>query len=225
MSRTKIAVLISGRGTNLQSLLDAAKDPDYPVEISIVISNRPKAKGLERAREAGVETLVIDHTQYGTKETKYEDGRAAFDEALNEALSAAEVSYVCLAGFMRLLTPDFVRSWRGRMLNIHPSLLPAFKGLAVHERMITAGVKIAGCTVHFVTGDMDGGPIIGQSAVPVLPSDDAEALAARILVEEHKLYPACLRLVASGKARLTNADVVVLDPSVCADTALRNPRV
>ncbi|MEL7486680.1 MAG: phosphoribosylglycinamide formyltransferase [Pseudomonadota bacterium] len=223
MSRTKVAVLISGRGSNMQSLIDAAADADYPAEISLVISNRPKASGIERARAAGVATGVIDHTAFGSKDMKYEDGRAEFDAALDAALSEAGVDYVCLAGFMRLLTPDFARRWRGRMLNIHPSLLPAFKGLAVHERMITAGVKIAGCTVHFVTGEMDGGPIIGQAAVPVLPDDDADSLATRILAEEHKLYPACLKLLASGRARLTNAGVVVLDEDVCASAGMHNP--
>ena len=225
MPKSKIAVLISGRGSNLQSLLDACADENYPAEITLVISNRPKAGGLDRAKEAGVQTLVIDHKKYGTKEQNYEDGRTEFDAALNDALNKADVNYVCLAGFMRLLTSDFVSQWRGRLLNIHPSLLPAFRGLNVHERMIDAGVKVAGCTVHFVATEMDAGPIIGQAAVPVLPGDDAEKLAARILSEEHKLYPACLRLLAEGKARLTAGNIVVLGEDVRADAALRNPNL
>ena len=172
-----------------------------------------------------VTTLVIDHKKFGTKEQNYEDGRPEFDAALTAALEEADVDYICLAGFMRLLTNDFVSRWRGRLLNIHPSLLPAFRGLNVHERMIDAGVKIAGCTVHFVATEMDAGPIIGQAAVPVLPGDDPKTLAARILAEEHRLYPACLRLLAEGNARLTAGNIVVLGEDVRADAALRNPNL
>lgn len=225
MARTKFAVLISGRGSNLQSLLDATADENFPAEIALVISNRPSAYGLERAEAANVPTKVIDHQFFGTKENKYADGREEFDKSLHEALTDAGVSYVCLAGFMRLLTKDFVAQWRGRMLNIHPSLLPAFKGLNVHDRMIAAGVKIAGCTVHFVTTEMDAGPIIGQAATPVLPNDDAQSLADRILREEHKLYPACVKLLAEGKARLTTGGVVKLDADVCDDFSIRNPNI
>jgi len=225
MAKSKIAVLISGRGSNLQSLLDAAAKDDYPAEIVLVISNRPKAAGLNRAKKAGVPTRVIDHKKFGSKETNYEDGRAEFEATVTAALESVGVNYVCLAGFMRLLTSSFVSRWRGRLLNIHPSLLPAFRGLSVHERMINAGVKVAGCTVHFVATEMDAGPIIGQAAVPVLPGDDAEKLAARILSEEHKLYPACLRLLAEGGARLTAGNIVVLSDDVRADAALRNPNL
>ena len=225
MAKSKIAVLISGRGSNLQSLIDACVAEDYPAEIALVISNRPNAYGLERAQKAGLPTLTINHKDYGTAEQNHEDGREAFDTALSAALEEASVDYVCLAGFMRLLTNDFVSRWRGRMLNIHPSLLPAFRGLSVHERMINAGVKIAGCTVHFVAPEMDAGPIIGQAAVPVLPGDSGEMLAARILEEEHKLYPACVKLIAEGKARLTTGNVVVLNEDVRADAALRNPNL
>ena len=224
MSRVKVAVLISGRGSNLQALLDASADPDYPAEIALVISNKPGAGGLERAEKAGVQTLVIDHRKFGSKEQKYDDGRAAFDSALSEALTQAGAQYVCLAGFMRLLTPDFVRQWRGKLINIHPSLLPSFKGLNVHQRMIEAGVKLAGCTVHFVSSEMDAGPIIGQTAVPVLPDDSDETLAVRILKEEHRLYPACLARVAEGRARLRADNIVVLDNEVCAEGALSNPQ-
>ena len=219
MAKTKAAVLISGRGSNLQSLLDAAAAPDFPAEITLVVSNRPEAGGLERARRAGVATGIIDHRQFG----KGEEGRAAFDAALDKTLREAGAELVCLAGFMRLLTPGFVDGWRGRMLNIHPSLLPSFKGLDVHRRMIEAGVKIAGCTVHFVSSEMDAGPIVGQAAVPVLPGDNPDTLAARVLAEEHKLYPACLALVASGEASLGADGLVTLDKAAASAASLRNP--
>ena len=225
MAKTKLAVLISGRGSNLQSLIDACAADQYPAEISFVVSNRPQAPGIERAKKAGIETLIIDHKEFGTAEKKYEDGREDFDAALDAALSEAGVDYVCLAGFMRILSPELVTKWRGRMINIHPSLLPAFKGINVHERMIARGVKISGCSVHFVTTQMDAGPIIGQAAVPVLPGDDAEILAARILKEEHKLYPACVRLLVEGKARLSAGEIVILDKDVHADRKLRNPNM
>lgn len=212
----RIAVLISGRGSNLQALLDAAADPDYPGEIALVISNRPKAEGLQRAVKAGVQVEVINHKDFETRED--------FDAALHDALKTAKIDFVCLAGFMRVLTGGFVSDWRGRMINIHPSLLPAFEGLHVHERMIEMGVKLAGCTVHFVSAEVDSGPIIGQAAVPVLPGDDAESLAARILEQEHRLYPAALRLLIDGKARLAGA-VVTYDETIIADGALINPPV
>ncbi|MEX0644317.1 MAG: phosphoribosylglycinamide formyltransferase, partial [Parvularculaceae bacterium] len=189
--KKKVAVLISGRGSNLASLIDAAAAPDYPAEIALVMSNRPEAPGLERATGAGVNTLVLDHRPFG----KGAAARREFDKVVSAALDDAKIDLVCLAGFMRLLSPEFVERWSGKILNIHPSLLPAFKGLDAHEQAIEAGVKIAGCTVHFVSREMDSGPIIGQAAAPVLPGDDADALAARILVEEHRLYPACLKLV------------------------------
>lgn len=218
MSKTRVAVLISGRGSNLQSLLDAARAPDYPAEIALVVSNVAGAAGLARAVAAGVPTRVIEHKPFG----KGEAGRIAFDAALADTLSEYRIELVCLAGFMRLLTPGFAGAWEGRMLNIHPSLLPAFKGLDAHARMLAAGVKLAGCTVHFVSAETDAGPIIGQAAVPVVPGDDADALAARILEEEHRLYPACLKLVASGAARL-EGDVVRFDAAHAGAGALRNP--
>ena len=214
MPDAKLAVLISGRGSNLQSLIDACAAPDFPAEIALVISNRPKAAGLDRATKAGIPQTVIDHKDFQSRED--------FDKALDDALRMAKVDYVCLAGFMRMLTPEFVNDWRGRLVNIHPSLLPAFKGLHVHERMIDAGVKLAGCTVHFVSAEVDSGPIIGQAAVPVLPEDTAETLAARILEQEHKLYPACIRLLAETKARLSGG-AVPFDASVTATGTLFNP--
>lgn len=220
MSKKRVAVLISGRGSNLQSLLDAAAAPDYPAEVVLVLSNRPNAPGLERARSTNVPTNVIDHRTFGTGET----ARTDFDSALSTAIEEANVDFVCLAGFMRILTDAFVERWRGKLINIHPSLLPSFKGLDVHQRMIASGVKIAGCTVHFVTEEMDGGPIIGQSAVPVLPGDDAETLAARILAEEHRLYPACLRLLANGDAEVNQQGVVRFKSNFATAGAVQNPQ-
>lgn len=214
MAKARIAVLISGRGSNLQALIDACSDPDYPAEIALVISNRPKAQGLERAGDAGIKREVVNHKDFETRED--------FEAALNHALRTEKIDYVCLAGFMRVLTATFASDWRGRLINIHPSLLPSFEGLHVHERTIDSGVKIAGCTVHFVSADVDSGPIIGQAAVPVLPGDDADKLAARILAEEHRLYPACLRLLIEGKARLHGA-TVTFDGAVVASGALSNP--
>ncbi|PQA85467.1 phosphoribosylglycinamide formyltransferase [Hyphococcus luteus] len=216
MAKARIAVLISGRGTNLQALIDACADPDYPGEIALVVSNKPKAQGLERAGDAGIKREVVNHKDFETRED--------FEAALNDALKTSKVDYVCLAGFMRVLTNGFASDWRGRLLNIHPSLLPSFEGLHVHERMIEAGVKIAGCTVHFVSAEVDNGPIIGQAAVPVLPGDDADSLAARILEQEHRLYPACLRLLIEGKARLTGG-AVTYDKNVKGDGALIVPSV
>jgi phosphoribosylglycinamide formyltransferase-1 len=216
--RKRLGVLISGRGSNLQALIDAAREPTYPAEVALVVSNRPDAPGLIRADKAGAAAVVIGHREFG----KGDAGRAAFEAVLTRALEDAGVDFVCLAGFMRLLSPRFVARWRGRIVNIHPSLLPAFKGLDPHRRMIEAGVKIAGCTVHFVNEETDSGPIIGQAAVPVLCGDDADALAARILEQEHRLYPACIRLLCEGKARL-KAGLVEFDSSVSAGAPLLNP--
>jgi len=219
MAKTKLAILISGRGSNLKSLIEACAAENFPAEIALVISNRPAAAGLEIARGAGIKTSTIDHKLFGADDA----GRVAFDSAVSDAIEEASAEYVCLAGFMRLLSPDFVTKWRGKLLNIHPSLLPAFKGLNVHERMIIAGIKIAGCTVHFVSTEMDAGPIVGQAAVPVLPGDDAEKLAARILAAEHRLYPACVKLVAERRARLMSNGVVQLDAGPNADALLFSP--
>jgi phosphoribosylglycinamide formyltransferase-1 len=214
MAALRIAVLISGRGSNLQSLIDAQAAGGLPAAIATVISNVPDAPGLVRAANAGIATRVIDHRSFARRE--------AFDAALDEALTGANVELVCLAGFMRLLTPGFVEKWRDRLVNIHPSLLPAFKGLDTHERAIKAGVKFAGCTVHYVRPEMDDGPIIIQAAVPVAPDDTAELLAARVLRMEHRIYPFAVRLIAEGKVRV-NGDKVEIDGVYIPEGAITNP--
>jgi formyltetrahydrofolate-dependent phosphoribosylglycinamide formyltransferase len=206
-TRVRTAVLISGRGSNMASLLAAAAAPAFPAEIVAVMSNMPDAPGLELARAAGVETVAIDHRRFGRD-------RAAHEAALHTALEARGVRLVCLAGYMRLLTPFLVRAWEGRMLNIHPSLLPAFPGLHTHARALQAGVKIHGCTVHYVTEGMDEGPAIAQAAVPVLPDDTEETLGARVLAQEHVLYPLALRVAAGGAPLPTPADAALLNPAV-----------
>ncbi len=217
MARKRLAVLISGRGSNLQSLIDAAQAPDYPAEVVLVVSNRGDAPGLERAAAANIPTV---HLQSVGKDPA---SRQRYDQELSRVLETAAPDLVCLAGFMRLLTRPFVQRWNGRLLNIHPSLLPAFRGLDAQAQAIAAGVKISGCTVHFVVEETDAGPIVGQAAVPVLAGDDAESLAARILIEEHKLYPACARLLCEGKARLGADGVVRIDESLQAGAPLANP--
>jgi phosphoribosylglycinamide formyltransferase-1 len=192
MARKRVAVLISGRGSNMASLIAAAKDDGYPAEIVLVVSNRPDAPGLAHAKSQGIATAVVDHTQYGKD-------REAFERALQDVLAAHRIDLVCLAGFMRLLTPWFVGQWHRRMLNIHPALLPAFKGLHTHERALEAGVKTHGATVHFVSAQMDSGEIIAQAQVPVLAGDTPETLAARVLEAEHRIYPQALRQVAESK--------------------------
>ena len=204
MARVKTGVLISGRGSNLQALIDATRATDHPAEIVLVISNVPGAAGLTRASEAGIPTTIVDHRDYGSP-----GARAAFEAVLTAAFEEAAVELVCLAGFMRVLTGAFVARWRDRLINIHPSLLPSFPGLDTHERALAEGVKLHGCTVHFVREAVDHGPIIGQAEVPVLPQDDAESLAARVLGAEHRLYPACLRLVAEGRARVVGEGVEI----------------
>jgi phosphoribosylglycinamide formyltransferase-1 len=212
--RLRLGVLISGRGTNLQALIDACADPSFPATIALVLSNLAEAQGLERAEKADIPTTVIEH--------KALPDRTSFDAAVDRALRDAHVEFVCLAGFMRLLTADFVDKWRDRIINIHPSLLPSFKGLDTHRRTLEAGVTIAGCTVHFVRPEMDSGPIIAQAAVPVLPGDDPDRLAARILEQEHAIYPLAVRLIAEGRVMLDGEKVVIKDgpPS---DDALVNP--
>ncbi len=201
MARLRVAILISGRGSNMRALIEAARAADYPAEIALVVSNVPGAGGLEVAAAAGIATATVDHKKFA--------GREAFEQALGTVLRDARVEFVCLAGFMRLLTAGFVESWRDRMLNIHPSLLPAYPGLDTHARALADGVRLAGCTVHFVRPKMDVGPIVGQAAVPVLPDDDEASLAARILTAEHVLYPAALKLVATGRARVSGERVAV----------------
>jgi len=210
----KVGVLISGRGTNLQALIDACAASDFPASIAIVISNKADAYGLTRAQEAGLSTAVLDHKDYAD--------RASFDTAVDAALREAGVEFVCLAGFMRILSESFVEGWRDRLINIHPSLLPSFKGLDTHQRAIDAGVKITGCTVHFVRPAMDDGPIIVQAAVPVLPDDDEKRLAARILESEHVIYPLALRLVAEGKVSV-DGEKTVIEGGTPAVGALINP--
>ena len=212
MARLRVAVLISGRGSNLQALIDACSDPVFPAEIRLVISNQPGAQGLARAERARIPTRIIAHKQFAD--------RASFDAALDRALEETGIELVCLAGFMRMLGDAFVERWRNRLINIHPSLLPDFKGLKTHERVLTAGVRFSGCTVHFVRPAMDEGPIIVQSAVPVLAGDDAAKLAERVLAEEHKAYPLALRLIAEGRVRVTGERVEIGDP---APAALRDP--
>jgi len=215
--RKRVGVLISGRGSNMSSLIDACNKPEYPAEISIVISNNPDAKGLEIATQAGIAARAINHKTYPSRE--------AFEADLDTALKEAEVDLICNAGFMRLLTNSFVEGWRDKQLNIHPSLLPAFKGLHTHERAIEAGVKLSGCTVHFVRTEMDAGPIIAQAAVPVLPDDTADDLAARVLEAEHKLYPHALRLVASDQIQVEGEQVVLKNSWQAADGFFSPPLV
>ena len=200
MAKTRVGILISGRGSNMMALVEAARDTDFPAEIVTVISNRPDAAGLAWAESQGIATLAIDHKAYARRED--------FEDALHQALTSAGVELICCAGFMRLMTASFVDGWYGRMLNIHPSILPSFKGLATHEQALAAGVKITGCTVHFVVPEMDSGPIIAQAAVPVADDDTPDSLAERILAAEHKLYPHALGLIASGQARLVDQKVI-----------------
>ncbi|MBP2314018.1 phosphoribosylglycinamide formyltransferase [Azospirillum soli] len=215
MARLKIGVLISGRGSNLQALIDACAAPDFPAEIALVLSNKADAFGLERAAKAGVPGAVVSHRDFpGDKQ--------AFEQAMDAKLREAGVELVCLAGFMRLLSPWFVEQWRDRLINIHPSLLPSFKGLDTHERALAAGVRFHGCTVHYVRPEMDEGPIIVQAAVPVLPSDDAHALGDRVLDSEHRIYPQAVRLIAEGRARV-EGDVVVIDGAVPTQPSVINP--
>ncbi len=211
MPKQRVAVLVSGRGSNLGALIEAAKEKNYPAEIALVISNRPDAGGLSLAQAAGIPAEVIDHSKYG-------NDREAFERALQALLEAHKIDLVCLAGFMRVLTPWLVGRWRERMLNIHPALLPAFKGLNTHARALAAGVKIHGASVHFVAPEMDSGPIIAQGAVAVQNNDTAETLAARVIKIEHKLYPLALKLVAEGRVRV-EAGRCLIDGVPAPDTA------
>ncbi len=214
MARLRAGVLISGRGSNLQALIDACASPDYPAEIALVISNDAAAEGLARAAKAGIATRVIEHRKFPTRE--------AFDAALDRALSERGIELVCLAGFMRVLTPGFVAAWRDRLINIHPSLLPAFRGLRTHERALAAGVRLHGCTVHYVGPEVDEGPIIVQAAVPVLPDDDAAMLAARVLAAEHRCYPLAVKLIAQGRVRVAEGRVRI-DGAPSPAAMLLNP--
>src|SRR5215467_5656907 len=198
-AKKRLAILISGRGSNMRALVEAARQPDYPAEVVAILASRPEAAGLAWARGQGLPATLIDHKAYAVRE--------AFDAAVDQVLGDAGVELVALAGFMRIQGADFVRKWQGRQLNIHPSLLPAFKGLRPQAQALAAGVKISGCTVHFVSEELDGGPIIAQAAVPVSEDDSPDSLAARILCAEHRLYPQALALVAAGRARLCQGRV------------------
>ena len=210
----KIAILISGRGSNLQSLIDACKDESFPAEISLVISNKADAHGLKRADDASIPTAAFNHKDFSTRED--------FDDAMSNAIEASGAELICLAGFMRLLSDTFVKRWHDRLINIHPSLLPSFKGLHVHERVIERGALFSGCTVHFVRSAMDEGPIIAQAVVAVKPDDTADSLAARVLEQEHVIYPSALRLIAEGRVRVSGERVTV-DGHNAPDGYLVNP--
>ncbi|MEQ9636420.1 MAG: phosphoribosylglycinamide formyltransferase [Devosia marina] len=194
MTRKRVAILISGRGSNMAALIEAARAPDYPAEIVGVLSNRAAAAGLETAAANGIATASLAQSKFPSRDM--------FEDTMTQILESWEVDYVCLAGFMRILGEDFVNRWLGRMVNIHPSLLPAYKGLHTHERALADGVSEHGCTVHFVTPGLDEGPAILQARIPVFAGDTPETLAERLLVEEHRIYPEALRLLASGKATL-----------------------
>lgn len=215
MGKRRVAILISGRGSNMAALIEAARQADYPAEIVLVVSNNPDAPGLVRAREADIPTAIVDHKPYGKD-------RAAFERALTDELAAREVDLICLGGFMRLFTPGFAARWEGRMLNIHPSLLPTFKGLDPHGQALAAGVRISGATVHFVVPETDSGPIVAQAAVPVLDDDTSDTLAARVLAAEHRLYPLALKLVAEDRVRLVDGRCTIAGARA-TDTVLSSP--
>ncbi|MGB0572526.1 MAG: phosphoribosylglycinamide formyltransferase [Alphaproteobacteria bacterium] len=201
MNRLKVGVLISGRGSNLQALIAACAAPDFPAEIVLVVSNKPDALGLDHARAAGIETTVVAHGDFPDREN--------FDREIDKHLKSSGAELVCLAGFMRLLSSWFVENWRDRVVNIHPSLLPAFKGIDAHAQAIAAGVRLSGCTVHIVRPEMDAGPILLQAVVPVMPQDDEDTLAARILEAEHECYPLAVRLLAENRVEIVDERAVI----------------
>ncbi|CAK0774030.1 phosphoribosylglycinamide formyltransferase 1 [Azospirillaceae bacterium] len=215
MARLRVGVLISGRGSNLQALIDAGADPAYPAEVVTVLSNYADAYGLQRARAAGIPATIINHRAF--------NARQGFEAALDSALRAARVELVCLAGFMRLLTPWFVERWHNALINIHPSLLPAFKGLDTHSRVLASGATITGCSVHFVRATMDEGPIIAQAAVPILGGDTPQKLAERVLAAEHACYPLAIRLIAEGRVRIENERALISNGAPPPLMALINP--
>lgn len=216
MQKKRTAILISGRGSNMSALIRAAQQPDFPAEIALVVSNRSDAAGLTVAKAAGVRTMVLNHRDFAD--------RIAFDAALDAHLRIEGIEIVCLAGFMRLLTPWLVERWRNRMINVHPSLLPAFPGLDTHARALEAGVRFHGCTVHFVRAEMDSGPIILQSAVPVQLDDTPDVLAARVLRQEHVIYPAALNLLASDRLTVESERVIIAGARMPAEVMV-SPRV
>ena len=213
--KLRLGVLISGRGSNLQALIDATRISTFPAEIVLVISNRADAQGLMRAEDVGIPTLVIPHAKFPDRES--------FDDTLDAALTKAEVELVCLAGFMRLLTPGFAERWRDRLINIHPSLLPAFKGLRPHRDAIAAGVRVSGCTVHYVRPEMDSGPIIVQAAVPGEDGDDEATLAGRILAAEHAAYPLAVRLIAEGRVSVIGDKARIDGGTITPGAVMLNP--
>jgi len=214
MGRLRTAILISGRGTNMQALLDYCSTTNAAAEIKIVVSNTPDAFGLKRANEAGIPTEVINHKLYSDRE--------AFESVITKTLKLHNIELICLAGFMRLLTSSFVDRWRDKLINIHPSLLPAFKGINTHERALEAGVRFSGCTVHYVRSEMDCGPIIIQAVVPIFPEDNAESLAMRVLAAEHRCFPQALSLIARGKTQIVE-EKVLIEGNNSPDTFLFNP--
>ena len=214
LAKLKLAVLVSGRGSNLQALIDACAEPAFPAEIVLVLSNVPDVFALERAGKAGIPTAVVNHKDYPNRE--------AFEAAMNAHLDASGAALVCMAGFMRLLTDGFVDRWHDRLINIHPSLLPAFKGLHVQQAALDAGVRFSGCTVHYVRPAMDAGPIVVQAVVPIHGDDDAGKLAGRILEQEHVIYPLAVRLIAEGRCKVVDEKVVLSDAPPPAG-ALVNP--
>ena len=214
LPRRRVAILVSGRGSNMRSLLEAAREPAFPAEIALVLSNRPDAPGLASAKAEGVATAAVDHKIY--------PGRAEFEASMQVMLNIHRIDLLCLAGFMRMLTPAFASAWSGRIMNIHPALLPCYRGLHTHERALADGVRIHGCTVHFVTAGVDEGPIIAQAAVPVMDDDTPETLGSRVLEQEHRIYPMALSLVAGGHVRL-EGNRVMLDAPSYAPPALISP--
>ena len=215
-SKKRVGILISGRGSNMAALIKACAQTDYPAQVSVVVSNQTAAGGLETARQAGIDTEVIDHRAF--------ESREAFDSKVHDTLQAHGCEIICNAGFMRLQSEFFVQKWLNRHLNIHPSLLPSYRGLNTHERVVDDGVRVSGCTVHFVRNEMDSGPIIAQAAVPVQPDDDADSLSTRVLRAEHVLYPLALRLVAQGSVRVIG-EKVVTNCDACATDVLFSPSV
>ena len=213
--KPRVAILCSGRGSNMAALIHAARDERYPAAVALVISDKAAAPALALARENGVKAVAVESKPFGRD-------RQAHETAIDSALAAENIEIVCLAGYMRLLTPFFVERWRGRMLNIHPSLLPAFPGLNTHERVLRAGAKLHGCTVHLVTEAMDDGPILAQAAVPVLPGDTGEALAARVLRQEHLIYPAALGAFARKAPVWASPAAALQNPLPCFQTDLKN---
>jgi phosphoribosylglycinamide formyltransferase-1 len=211
--KRRVAILISGRGSNMAALIEAAREKDYPAEIALVVSNRAEAGGLEKAKASGIPTAVIESRPLGKD-------RAAFEAALEVVLGQYRIELICLGGFMRLFTAEFVQRWYGKMLNIHPSLLPSFPGLDPHGQALNAGVKISGATVHFVISQTDSGPIVMQGAVAVRDDDTAETLAARILEVEHRIYPEALRLLAGGRLKLDGEICTTADGAACGQTLI-----